>query len=257
MKAVGIIPARYAATRLPGKALADIAGKPMIQHVYEQAAQAGTLHKVIVATDDERIMQAVAEFGGEAVMTSAEHQSGTDRLAEVAQGLTCELVVNIQGDEPLIEPATIDAAVQPFMSDSSLRMSTLATPIKTVAEHQEPSVVKVVVDQNGFALYFSRAPIPFFQLDTDAVWPDNKPRQHPQSGLWPLKHIGLYVYTRQTLLWLASLPQTPLERTEKLEQLRALENGCRIKVVQIDYSPIGVDTPEDLQRVRAIMEAEG
>ncbi len=257
MKVIGIIPARYTATRLPGKVLADIAGKPMIQHVYERATQAETLHKVIVATDDERIMQAVAGFGGEAVMTSTEHQSGTDRAAEVAQGLSCELVVNIQGDEPLIEPAAIDAAVQPFMSDSSLRMSTLATPIETPAEHQEPSVVKVVVGPNGFAMYFSRAPIPFFRLDTDTAWPDNKPRQHPQSGLWPLKHIGLYVYTRPTLLWLASLPQTPLERTEKLEQLRALENGCPIKVVQVDYSPIGVDTPDDLQRVRAIMESEG
>lgn len=254
MKAIGIIPARYAATRLPGKVLADIAGKPMVQHVYERACQAETLDKVLVATDDQRIMAAVEGFGGQAVMTSPEHQSGTDRLAEVAQQLDCEVVVNIQGDEPLIEPAAIDAAVAPFMTDPSLAMSTLATPITALEEHLDPSAVKVVVDQDGFALYFSRAPVPFFRLDTDALWPDNKPRQHPESGLWPLKHIGLYVYRRDALVWLASLPPTPLERTEKLEQLRALENGCRIKVITVDYSPIGVDTPQDLERVRAILE---
>jgi len=172
----------------------------------------------------------------------------------VAQQLEYELIVNIQGDEPLIEPAAIDAAVAPFMTDPTLAMSTLATPITTLEEHQDPSAVKVVVDQDGFALYFSRAPVPFFRLDTDAPWPDNKSRQHPESGLWPLKHIGLYVYRRDALVWMASLPPTPLERTEKLEQLRALENGCRIKVITVDYSPIGVDTPHDLERVRAILE---
>lgn len=256
MKVIGLIPARYACTRLPGKTLAQIAGKPMIQHVYERACQAQTLEQVIVATDDERIMEAVAAFGGQAVMTSADHQSGTDRIAEVAQELDCDVVVNIQGDEPLIDPAAIDAAVEPLMSDSDLPMSTLATPITTLEEHLEPSAVKVVIDTDSFALYFSRAPIPLFRLDSDAPWPDNKPRQHPESGLWPLKHIGLYVYRRETLVWLASLPRTPLEKTEKLEQLRALENGCRIKVVVVDYSPIGVDTPADLARVRAIMQEQ-
>ncbi len=256
MNIIGIIPAHYGSTRLEGKVLADIAGKPMIQHVYERACQAETLQDLIVATDDQRIMAAVAGFGGQVVMTSAEHKSGTDRVAEVAQDLACDVVINIQGDEPLIEPAAIDAAVQPFIADSSLAMSTLSTPIRSLREHLDPSVVKVVVDADGFALYFSRAPLPFFRLDTDAPWPDNKPRQHPESGLWPLKHIGLYGYRRQTLLWLASLPQTPLEKTERLEQLRALENGCRIKVIQVDYSPIGVDTPEDLQRVRALLEEQ-
>ena len=256
MRIIGVIPAHYASTRLEGKVLADIAGKPMIQHVYERTCQAKTLQDVIVATDDPRIMDVVAGFGGQAVMASAAHESGTDRVAEVAEGLACEVVINIQGDEPLIEPAAIDAATQPFIADSSLAMSTLATPIRSRREHLDPSVVKVTVAADGFALYFSRAPVPFFRLDTDAPWPDNKPRQHPESGLWPLKHIGLYGYRRETLLWFASLPQTPLEKTERLEQLRALENGCRIKVIQVDYSPIGVDTPEDLQRVRALLEEQ-
>ena len=256
MKVIGIIPARYASTRLPGKVLAEIGGKPMIQHVYERARAAGSVAQVMVATDDQRIMAAVAAFGGRAVMTSAEHQSGTDRVAEVAQDLDCDVVVNIQGDEPLVEPAAIDAAVAPLVSDPGLAMSTLATPIASLREHLDPSTVKVVVDRDGFALYFSRAPIPFFRLDSTAPWPDNKPRQHLESGLWPLKHIGLYVYLRDTLLWVASLPQTALEKTEKLEQLRALENGCPIKVVVVDYAPIGVDTPGDLQRVRAIMEKQ-
>ena len=256
MKAIGIIPAHYASTRLPGKALAEIAGQPMIQHVYERACAAESVAQVIVATDDERIMTAVTGFGGQAVMTSPEHHTGTDRVAEVAQELACDVVVNIQGDEVLIEPAAIDAAVEPFTTDASLGMSTLATPITTLAEHLAPSVVKVVVDGEGFALYFSRAPIPFFRLDSTTPWPDNKPRQHPASGLWPLRHIGLYAYRRDTLLWLVSLPQTKLERTEKLEQLRALENGCRIRVVPVDYSAIGVDTPEDLERVRAMMEEQ-
>ncbi len=256
MNIIGIIPAHYGSTRLEGKVLADIAGNPMIQHVYERACQAETLQDLLVATDDQRIMDIVAGFGGQVVMTSAEHKSGTDRVAEVAQDRACDVVINIQGDEPLIEPAAIDAAVQPFIADSSLAMSTLSTPIRALHEHLDPSVVKVVVDADGFALYFSLAPVPFFRLDTDAPWPDNKPRQHPESGRWPLKHIGLYGYRRQTLLWLASLPPTPLEKTERLEQLRALENGCRIKVIEVDYSPIGVDTPEDLQRVRALLEEQ-
>ena len=242
MNTIGIIPAHYGSTRLEGKVLADIAGKPMIQHVYERACQAETLQDLLVATDDQRIMDIVAGFGGQVVMTSAEHKSGTDRVAEVAQDRACDVVINIQGDEPLIDPAAIDAAVQPFIADSSLAMSTLSTPIRSLRAHLDPSVVKVVVDADGFALYFSRAPVPFFRLDTDAPW--------------PLKHIGLYGYRRQTLLWLASLPPTPLEKTERLEQLRALENGCQIKVIEVDYSPIGVDTPEDLQRVRALLEEQ-
>ncbi len=256
MKVVGIIPARYGAVRLPGKPLADIAGKSMIEHVYQRASQADCLDELLVATDDERIFQAVDSFGGQAVMTSADHKSGTDRIAEVAADIACDVVVNIQGDEPLIEPAAIDALVEPFGTLPDLQMSTLATRLDDYNTHLKPSVVKVVIDQEGFALYFSRAPIPYFRLDTAEEGPDNKARQHPQSGLWPLRHLGLYAYTRETLLWLSSLPQTPLEITERLEQLRALENGCRIKVVEVEYRGISVDTREDLETVRKMMEKE-
>ena len=256
MKVVGIIPARYDAVRLPGKVLADIAGQPMIEHVYQRASQADSLDELLVATDAERIAQVVQNFGGQAVMTSPEHKSGSDRIAEVAKDLECDVVVNIQGDEPLIEPAAIDALVEPFGAIPDLRMSTLATRLDDYSTHLKPSVVKVVVDKEGFALHFSRSPIPYFRLDTSAEWPNNRSRQHPQSGLWPLRHLGLYAYTRETLLWLSSLPQTPLEITERLEQLRALENGCRIKVVEVEYQSISVDTPEDLRLVRQMMEEE-
>ena len=256
MRVVGIIPARYEAVRLPGKVLADIAGRPMIEHVYQRASQAQSLDQLLVATDDERIAQVVRDFGGRAVMTSPQHKSGSDRIAEVAAKLECDVVVNIQGDEPLIEPAAIDALTRPFATVPELRMSTLATRLEDYSNQLKPSVVKVVVDKEGFALYFSRAPIPHFRLDSSAEWPDNRPRQHPQSGLWPLRHLGLYAYTRPTLLWLSSLPQTPLEVTEGLEQLRALENGCRIKVVEVEYQSISVDTPEDLELVQRMMEGE-
>jgi 3-deoxy-manno-octulosonate cytidylyltransferase (CMP-KDO synthetase) len=248
-----MIPARYASVRLEGKALADIAGKPMIQHVYERAAQAATLDEVLVATDDERIARVVEGFGGRCEMTASTHQSGTDRLAEVAARVRCDLIVNIQGDEPMIEPAAIDAAVAPFLGETPERFGTLARPITSRHDYLEPSLVKVVVDLAGYALYFSRAPIPFFRVDEGQDWPQDKPLAHPTTGVRAWHHIGLYVYTRETLLWFAGLPASPLERTEKLEQLRALENGCRIRVVQVEYAPVGVDTPEDLERVRQIM----
>jgi len=254
MKIVGIIPARYAATRLPGKVLADIAGRPMVQHVYERACRATCLSEVIIATDDDRVYRAVRDFGGRAEMTSPYHHSGTDRLAEVAEHLDADVIVNIQGDEPLLDPMVVEAVVAPFLAGESLRMSTAATPIRELSEHLKESVVKVVVDREGYALYFSRAPIPFFRLDGPSPWPQEKRRQHPVSHLWPLKHIGIYVYTRETLLWFTRLEPTPLEQTEKLEQLRVLENGCPIRVVTVDYSPVSVDTPEDLERVRRVME---
>ncbi len=252
---VGIIPARYHSTRLPGKVLIDIAGRPMIQHVYERCLRASLLDEVIVATDDERVRAAVEGFGGTVVMTRSDHTSGTDRLAEVASGMQCDIVVNIQGDEPMIQPEAIDAAVRPFLDNPELRFGTIATEITTVEEHEDPAAVKVVVDAEGWALYFSRAPIPYFRIDDGASRPE-RPRHHPKSGAWPLKHIGLYVYRRDTLLWYAGLEPSRLELTEGLEQLRALEAGCRIRVVEVDYSPIGVDTPHDLERVRALLEGE-
>jgi 3-deoxy-manno-octulosonate cytidylyltransferase (CMP-KDO synthetase) len=211
----------------------------MIEHVYRRAAAAASVSRVIVATDDRRILEAVHHFGGDAVLTADSHQSGTDRLAEVAASLDCDLIVNVQGDEPLLAPETIDAAVAPFAADPALQMSTLRRRIADPAELQNPNVTKVVVDQDGFAMYFSRAPIPF-----------TRPGQ-PSVAAWA--HIGLYVYRRGCLLRVAGLPQTAMERAEALEQLRALEHGIRIKAIETAHDTIGVDTREDLERVRALL----
>jgi 3-deoxy-manno-octulosonate cytidylyltransferase (CMP-KDO synthetase) len=237
-----VIPARYHSTRLPGKALADIGGRPMIEHVYRRASEARTISSVIVATDDERIVEAVRAFGGDVRMTSADHRSGTDRLAEIAHQTTdCDLVVNVQGDEPLIEPAMIDEAVAPFAGDPALRMSTLRRRLTDPADFKNPNVTKVVVDRDGYALYFSRAPIPYQREDS------------PAAPAW--RHVGLYVYRRECLLLLAGLPPTALEQSEALEQLRALEHGIRIKAIETQYDSIGVDTPDDLERVRTIVDS--
>jgi 3-deoxy-manno-octulosonate cytidylyltransferase (CMP-KDO synthetase) len=237
VSAVAVIPARYHSTRLPGKALADIAGRPMIEHVYRRAAAARSVGAVIVATDDERIASAVRGFGGDVRMTDASHQSGTDRLAEVAATLDADLIVNVQGDEPLIEPAMIDEAVGAFAGDPALQMSSLRRRMPAGdPDLTNPNVTKVVVDREGYALYFSRAPIPFVRPGS------------PPAPAW--RHVGLYVYRRDCLLRLAALPPTALEQSEALEQLRALEHGIRIKVVETVYDSIGVDTPDDLDRVR-------
>lgn len=238
---VAIIPARYHSTRLPGKALADIAGHPMIEHVYRRASAARSVSSVIVATDDERIAKAVRAFGGDARMTSSAHQSGTDRLAEVAAHLECDLVVNVQGDEPLLDPAMIDEAVSAFDGEPYLMMSTLRRRIEDPAERNNPHVTKVVVDRDGYALYFSRAPIPHVREGA------------PAAPAW--RHVGLYVYRRECVLRLASLEPTTLERSEALEQLRALEHGIRIKALETAFDTIGVDTPEDLERVRRLVPA--
>ncbi len=240
LSVVGLIPARYASKRFPGKALAVLGGKPLIQHVVERASRAKGLSEVVVATDDVRIAEAVRGFGGTARMTAARHPSGTDRIAEVARDLACDLVVNIQGDEPLVDPADIDAAVAPLLDDPSVPMGTLACPLP-LEQAADPNAVKVVVGTNGFALYFSRAPIPYL-------------RDGHGGGSSPyLLHIGLYVYRREVLLRLASLPPTPLEERERLEQLRALEHGIRIRVVLTERASLGVDTPEDLERVRRLL----
>jgi 3-deoxy-manno-octulosonate cytidylyltransferase (CMP-KDO synthetase) len=235
--AIAIIPARYHSTRLPGKALADIAGRPMIEHVYRRTAEARLVRSVVVATDDRRIVEAVEAFGGVARMTSPDHASGTDRLAEVACDLDADLVVNVQGDEPLIDPRMIDEAVAPFAGIDGLEMSTLRRRIDDPSDYASPHVTKVVVDARGFALYFSRAPIPYVR-DAGAAAP-----------AW--RHVGLYVYRRDVLLRLAALAPTVLERSEALEQLRALEHGIRIHCVETAYDSVGVDTPADLARVRA------
>jgi 3-deoxy-manno-octulosonate cytidylyltransferase (CMP-KDO synthetase) len=218
--------------------LADIGGRPMIEHVYRRAAAARSIASVIVVTDDERIHRAVIGFGGDARMTSAAHQSGTDRIAEIAPALTCSVIVNVQGDEPLIEPGMIDEAVAPFSHDAALMMSTLRRRIDDDAERHNPNVTKVVVDRDEYALYFSRAPIPFARQGS------------PPAPAW--RHVGMYAYRRECLLRLAALPPTAMERSEALEQLRALEYGIRIKTLETQFDSIGVDTPEDLEQVRAM-----
>lgn len=236
---LGVIPARFASSRFPGKALACIAGKTMVQHVWERAARARYLAKLVIATDDERIVHAARAFGADVRMTRADHLSGTDRVAEVASAEAAPIVVNIQGDEPLIDPAAIDAAVLALLDDDAVPMCTLKKRIEDPRELADPNVVKVVSDRSGNALYFSRSLIPFVRHERT---------EH-------FKHIGLYVYRRDFLLRYSSLPVGPLEQAERLEQLRALENGYRIRVVETDYESLGVDTPEDLERVTALLEA--
>jgi 3-deoxy-manno-octulosonate cytidylyltransferase (CMP-KDO synthetase) len=236
---VAIIPARYDSTRFPGKALADLCGRPMIAHVYERARLARGVDRVIVATDDERIADAVRAIGGDARVTRRDHRTGTDRIAEVAASLDCSIVVNVQGDEPLLAPDMIEDVVRPLRDDPTLPMATLRRPIRDAAEYLSPHVVKVTVNTIGDALYFSRAPIP-------------ARAGAPSQPAMPAcdAHVGLYAYRRDFLLTLAALPQTPLEQIESLEQLRALEHGYRIRTVPTRHAAPGVDTPEDLERAR-------
>jgi len=246
MKITAVIPARYASVRFPGKALALIEGKPMIQHVYERTVRASLIDSVIVATDDERIRQAVVAFGGTCCMTRVEHETGTDRLAEVAQSLEADIIVNVQGDEPLIAPEMIDQAIRPFLDDPALRMGTLKTRIKCLHDFLSPNVVKVVTDMLGNALYFSRSPLPFFR----DKWQDLKDESFVSGKLLCYKHVGLYVFRRDFLVEFAAMAPTFLEVSEKLEQLRAVENGVRIRVVETEFESIGVDTPDDLTKAR-------
>lgn len=241
MKVLCVIPARYASTRLPGKPLSLIAGKPMIQHVYERACQAQMPNEVIVATDNELVEKAVAAFGGKAVMTSPDHPSGTDRLAEVALMYPdVDVIVNVQGDEPMIPPEVIDNLAKALENDAELNMATMKV-IMDEADYNNPAAVKVVTDLNGYALYFSRSLMPY---------PRNKP-----DGYKVYKHVGIYAYRRNFLLKYAALQPTPLEKAESLEQLRALENGYKIRVLESSFKGIGVDTPEDLAAVNELFAA--
>lgn len=247
MKAIGIIPARYASSRLPGKPLADLDGRPMIQHVAERVLQAESLSKVIVATDDERILHCVRDFGGEALMTSPDFTSGTDRVAAVAQSMDVDVIVNIQGDEPLIEPDEIDLVVRTVAEDPDADMGTLVTPIRDVEDLTNPNTAKVILDENRYALYFSRSPIPYCRDCPD-------PADWLNQGTY-LKHVGLYSYRKSFLHQFARHAPVLLEKTEKLEQLRAIVMGAKIKVAQTQYDPVCVDTPEDLERVRQLIHA--
>jgi 3-deoxy-manno-octulosonate cytidylyltransferase (CMP-KDO synthetase) len=242
MSVVAIIPARYGSTRLPGKPLAMIGDKPMIQHVYENAAEARALDRVIVATDDRRVEKAVRGFGGEVVMTSKRHKSGSDRLAEVARQLEADWLVNVQGDLPFIKSETIARAVRPLRSDRSIPMGTVCSPIYEEREWRDPNIVKVIRDAQGFAIYFSRATIPY---------PRNSVGSGKKKKIWGLRHLGLYVYRREFLLKFAGLRPTVLEQIESLEQLRALYYGYRIMVADVEERSVEVDTPADLKRAQS------
>ena len=241
LKIIGIIPARHASTRFPGKPLALIAGKPLIQHVVERCQRAKSLSEVIVATDDTSIWEVAQNFC-RAEMTAADHPSGTDRIAEVARDYPCDAVINIQGDEPLIAPAVIDAVARGLEREE---MSTAATAVRDMGEYENPNVVKVVVNAAGRALYFSRRTIPYVR--------DAAAGAEPLAAFPFLKHLGIYGYWRETLLKLVKWPVSPLEKAEKLEQLRALENGVQIAVVKVNYDSIGVDVPADVKRVEKIL----
>jgi 3-deoxy-manno-octulosonate cytidylyltransferase (CMP-KDO synthetase) len=247
MHILGIIPARYASTRFPGKPLHPIAGKPLIQHVVERCRRAKSLGEIIVATDDPRIADVAKKFC-RVEMTSDQHPSGTDRIAEVVSRCACDAAVNIQGDEPLIDPAVVDAVAQALAGS---QMSTAATPIKDAAEYDNPNVVKVVVNVAGRALYFSRRTIPFLR---DAA---SRPVAEQLAAFPFLKHLGIYGYRRETLLRLVKFPVSPLEAAEKLEQLRALDNGIEIAVVTVQHDSVGVDVPGDVERVERLLRNHG
>ncbi len=240
-KVVVVIPARYGSTRLPGKPLVSLNGQTMIQRVYERAKLAQRVHQVIVATDDDRIVQAVTAFGGEARMTRPDHRTGTERVAEVAAHVEGDIFVNVQGDEPLLDPAAVDTAVAALLEEPEAAVATVTTPIKIPADIMDPNVVKVVLDFDDNALYFSRAPIPWVRDTGNTVQ-----ARH-------LKHLGLYVFQRDALLEYPTLPQGELERIEQLEQLRWMENGTKIRVAEVEHDAVSVDVPEDVARVEKLL----
>lgn len=253
-RAVAIIPARWASSRFPGKPLAQIQNKPMIQWVVEQAQKASKISEVIVATDDSRILDLVNGFGGKAIMTSADHATGTDRIAEVASGLNCDIVVNVQGDEPLIPPENIDQVVRCLEEESSLNVATLMMAIEDCDEISDPNVVKVAADPSGRALYFSRAPIPFHRDEWKSGSPEDISKSKGNASRQIFKHIGLYAYKRSFLMELSRMQATPLEQLEKLEQLRILERGFPVQVEITDRISVGVDQVEDLEKVERLLE---
>lgn len=243
MNAIGVIPARYKSTRFEGKVLAEICGRPMIQYVWEAAKKASTLEDVIIACDDERVLNAVIAFGGKAVLTAKLHQSGTDRISEVVNPIDVKVVVNIQADEPLLHPSMIDDITRPLLEDPAINMATLIKRIEDEEELKNANIVKVVKDRHDFALYFSRFSIPYIRQASNKT---KKPVFY--------KHIGLYSYTKDFLFTFTHLLPSDLENAEALEQLRVLENGYRIKVVETNFDTIGVDTPEDIARVERILK---
>ena len=245
-KILAVIPARWASTRFPGKPIADILGKPMVQWVSERAQKANLINEVVIATDDKRIYDAVLDFGGQAVMTSPNHQSGTDRVAEVVRNIECDIVVNVQGDEPLIPSENIDLVIKPLLDSGDLSASTLMVAIHSWSEMLDPNICKVVVDNVGRALYFTRAPLPY-NRDHECV--DKSKVDGANQMIFGYKHIGVYAYRKSFLLKFSNMKTSRLENTEKLEQLRILENGYSIQVVETKQNSIGVDQPNDLDRI--------
>lgn len=243
-KVVVVIPSRFGSTRLPGKPLVTLGGKPMVQHVYERAKRAQTVHKVLVATDDQRIVDAVQGFGGEARMTRTDHRTGTERIAEVAAHEEGDIFINVQGDEPLIDPVSIDTAVAALLEEPPAQIATVATAIRHANDIMDPNVVKAVLDFDENALYFSRAPVPWVR--------DTQQKIHVKY--W--KHLGLYAFQREALLEYPTLPQGDLEKIEQLEQLRWLENGWRIRVAEVARDAVSVDVPEDISRVEKLLKEE-
>jgi 3-deoxy-manno-octulosonate cytidylyltransferase (CMP-KDO synthetase) len=242
MDVIGVIPARYSSTRFEGKVLADILGKPMLQHVWERAKQARLLDDLIIACDDERVASAAKEFGAKAVLTVKGHASGTERICEAVNPIDVKIVINIQADEPLVHPMMIDALAQSLLDEPRLTMATIIKKIENMRELSDPNIVKVVADKNNFALYFSRAPIPYHAQNSQVA-----------AEVY-YKHIGLYGYTKDFLFIYKNIPVSRLEETERLEQLRVLEEGYRIKVIETKYDTIGVDTPQDLEKVKRYLE---
>ena len=241
---IGVIPARYQSSRFEAKVLADLDGKPMVQWVWERARESKLLDEVIIACDDERVASVCHGFGAHVVLTAKGHASGTDRIAEVVNPLDVKVVVNIQGDEPLIHPSMIDNVARAVMNDETIMVATIMRKIGHAGDIADPHVVKVVTDKNNFALYFSRAPIPFHARNSDVTAPVY------------YKHIGLYGYSKDFLFMYKNMAPSTLERIERLEQLRILQEGYRIKVIETEYDTIGVDTPEDLEKVRAYLKAK-
>jgi 3-deoxy-manno-octulosonate cytidylyltransferase (CMP-KDO synthetase) len=237
-----VIPARYGSTRLPGKPLVSLAGTPMIQRVYERAKLSKLATRIIVATDDDRIIAAVKTFGGEARMTRADHRTGTERVAEVAAHTEGQVFVNVQGDEPLLDPEVVDAAISALLEEPAASIATVATPIKIPGDIMDPNIVKTVLDFDDNALYFSRAPIPWVRDTAGTI------------QVRHLKHLGLYVFQREALLEYPTLPQGQLERIEQLEQLRWLENGTNIRVAAVEHDAVSVDVPEDVARVEKLLQ---
>ncbi|MGB2705736.1 MAG: 3-deoxy-manno-octulosonate cytidylyltransferase [Candidatus Omnitrophota bacterium] len=244
MKAIGIIPARWQSERFEGKVLANLLGKPLVQHVWERAKESRILEEVIIATDNEDVIKAVKRFGGKVVYTSKDQPSGSDRIVEVINPIDVEVVVNIQGDEPLVHYSMIDGLANALLEDKTVQMATVIKKINDKNELANPNVVKVVIDKDGYALYFSRSPIPYARGE-----------ETKEKVQYYYKHIGIYAYTKDFLFTYTNLPKSGLEETEKLEQLRALENGYKIKTIETEFDTIGVDTPEDLRKVEGMLRS--